>query len=136
MSQLLDTLVVVADGKSARLFSAESDLGELHELKKIANKNHASDHRGGAHEGGHHAEEKEFARDVSHAIDAALAGIRDIVLVAPPRLLGDLRGALSHGAEQKVRKTLHRDLVAEEVHALAKHLRKLLDDQHLESAHH
>ena len=135
-----DTFVVVADGQQARFYAAEADLSELRELRHLSNRHHGGEHRshkGGGHDAHHHPEEERFAREVGQEVDDAMRETtwRDLVLVAPPRFLGDLRDHLPQGASKRVRASIARDLTAETGNKLAKHLRDLLADQHLDAKH-
>lgn len=131
----VDTRVVVADGARARFFSTDAEMLELVELPEIANKNHSSHrhHSLGAPDSGHHAEERKFAAEIAAhlTVEANQHLFRDLVIVAPPHLLGDLREALPKQVATHVTATIPRDLVSDERHALAKHLRTLLAGKHL-----
>ncbi|MCB9666359.1 MAG: host attachment protein, partial [Alphaproteobacteria bacterium] len=58
-------------------------------------------------------------------------GFRDLVLVAPPHFLGDLRGALSGVVAGKVNATVAKELTDVPDHALSERLRAALADQPL-----
>ncbi|HMV65996.1 MAG TPA: host attachment protein [Myxococcota bacterium] len=135
-----DTLVVVADGAAARFLLAEVDLADLREVRKLTNHHHAGQHRhhgGSGHDSAHHHEESKFAQEIAHSIAEAMRGgdLRDLVLVAPPHMLGDLRSALSHEDGRKLRASVPRDLMGEDARHLSAHLVKLLSSANLESAH-
>ncbi|WP_374571531.1 host attachment protein [Phenylobacterium sp.] len=132
------TLVVVADGRNARVFEEARRDGPLHErdewLKDLPGykvgagtaPGRVYDRMGHAshgvtsetpHDKGEHAflvglvgELERIVRD--HAFD-------DLVLIAPPRALGVLREALPKGLERKLKETEPHDRVgatAEELH--------------------
>lgn len=134
----VDTRVVVADGARARFFSTDSQMMELTELPELGNGNHAAHrHHGlGAPDSGHHIEEHKFAQEISAHLttEANQHVFRDLVLVAPPRFLGELRDALSKQVATHVTATVPRDLVSAERHDLAKRLRALLADKPLVDA--
>lgn len=136
MTNMDDTWVAVADGGKARFFSTDASLEILTELDGLANKHHGGDHRkhGGV---GHDATEGKFAEEIADHLTAAAARrqYRDLVIVAPPHMLGDLRDALPATVASHVTATLARDLVAVEKHELSTRLRKLLADRHIEHAH-
>ena len=133
-----DTWVVVADGHRARIFKTDAEMLELVLVKEMKNKQHAAAHRSGDgnHDSAHDDEENRFAREVAHDLDQAQNGhlFRTVVLVAPPRFLGFLRGHLSAATTRRIGGTVAKDLAAEEVHALATHVRKLLANNHIEDA--
>jgi protein required for attachment to host cells len=131
----VDTMVVVADGSRARFFTTDAEMVELTELPSIANKQHAAHrHKGqGTADSGHHDEESRFAKEVAAhlAAEGGKKAFRDLVLVAPPHMLGDLRGALPKQVALQVTATVPKDLVGDERHTLAKHLRTLLTSKPL-----
>lgn len=136
-----DTLVVVADGAAARFLLAEADLADLREVRKLTNHHHAGEHRRhgqSGHDSAHHHEEAKFAHEIAQSISEALRaeGMKDLVLAAPPRMLGDLRDALSHESGRKLRAGIARDLVGEDARHLSAHLLKLLASADMGSAHH
>lgn len=126
----VDTLVVVADGSRARFFSTDAEMLELIELPTLTNKQH-SEHRhkaAGAADSGHHSEEGKFAVEIAThlASEGGKKAFRDLVLVAPPHMLGDLRNALPKQVALQVTATVPKDLVGDARNELAKHLRSLL----------
>jgi protein required for attachment to host cells len=133
-----DTWVLVADGHQARLFKTDAELMDLTAVKDWKNAHHAAEHRrGGSNpDSKHDAEEDGFARELANHLDHADRAneYRTLVLVSPPRFLGFVRNHLGTGTAARVGATLAKDIAGEEVHALAKHLRKLLADRHLEDA--
>ncbi len=75
----------------------------------------------------HELEKEHFAREIAEKINkAAESGeMKEIVIVAPPRVLGELRKELSHKAQSKVKGELDKDLthhpLPEIEKALARH---------------
>ena len=122
------TWVVVADAHGALLFTfadkaepwkltehlTESGLG-ADETADFAKK--ASEHKGALHGHGTSTEKETKERHLAHAIAHALErGLVDgslgaLALVAPPKLLGELRENLSRGLQSKVVAELHKDLM-------------------------
>lgn len=72
----------------------------------------------------HTQQEEEFLRSIMAKLDAALqAGqVKSIILVAPPRALGVLRQAYTHGLKQAVREEVQKDYVNMPVYEIEKHL--------------
>ncbi len=130
-----DTMVVVADGSRARFFTTDAEMVELVELPEMHNKQHTI-HRHkatGAGDSGHHSEEAKFATEIAThlGVQGGKHAFRDLVLVAPPHMLGDLRSALPKQVALQVTATVPKDLVGDERHTLAKHLRTLLTSKPL-----
>ena len=76
----------------------------------------------------HRFEKEKFAREMARVLDQANnAGAYDrLILVAPPKTLGDLRGALGSGARKKVTGELDKDLTQITLGELPEHLSALL----------
>ncbi len=132
---MIDTFVVVADGAHARFFATDAEMNELTEVGTLKNQHHAGAHRGGATAGvdsAHHTEEERFAGelagDVARRVNAN--EVRDVVLVAPVRFLGDLTADLPKAVARRVTATLGKDLTRIERHALARRLRTAFADEH------
>jgi protein required for attachment to host cells len=72
----------------------------------------------------HTQEEEAFLRSIVTKLDAALhAGqVKAIIIVAPPRALGVLRAAYTHGLKQAVRAEVQKDYVKLPVYEIEKHL--------------
>ena len=71
------------------------------------------------------AELQRFARHLAGELDAALAAGRfdDLVLVAGPRLLGELRDALPKRVAERVRQDIAKDLAGLTPSQMEEHLR-------------
>jgi protein required for attachment to host cells len=69
-----------------------------------------------------------FARELAALIDAGRSDnrFRDVVLVAEPRFLGLLRGALGGVSASRVSATVAKDLAHVEVRDLGRHLEPVL----------
>ena len=76
----------------------------------------------------HRFEKQQFAKSVAGMLDAeAGKGAFDrLVLVAPPRTLGDLRGALAAATRAKVTGEIDKDLTHLNDHDLPAHLEKVV----------
>jgi protein required for attachment to host cells len=132
---MLDTWVVVADGSGCRIFSSDASLAELSPVKTLKNKHHGSEHRGHSakgHDSAHHATESKFAADLGDEITRAVQShaVRDVLLVAPKRFLGDLLGALPKATAEHVTGRVPKDLTTIEPHQLAERLRAALAENH------
>lgn len=134
---MVDTWVVVADGSTARIFSTDAEMAELTEVKELSNKHHAPEHRRRDAGGGHHAEETRFAQDLAQLISAAVTAreVRDVVLVAPARFLGDLEGSMPRNALAHVTAKVGRDFTRYERHELGRRVKAALAGQTLDDAH-
>lgn len=103
------TLVVVADGRRARLLEQPRIGGPLHDRPEwLAGLKEHHEHDGPnhiVHSGDFHDRaEQAFLRDLARRIDDLNArhGFDQVILAAPPRALGHLRRALSTAVARKV----------------------------------
>jgi protein required for attachment to host cells len=73
-------------------------------------------------------EEKRFAHQLVHALERGLADnqLQHLVLVAPPRMLGLLRDALSRGVADRLRASIAKDWDHVTDHELPEHVRPLV----------
>ena len=81
------------------------ELAELTAVKQLKNKHHGGEHRGHSakgHDSEHHATETKFATEIGEEVTRAVQShaVRDIVLVAPKRFLGDLLDREPHEIAQ------------------------------------
>jgi protein required for attachment to host cells len=132
---MVDTWVVVADGSGCRIFSSDASLTKLVAVKELKNKHHGSEHRGHSakgHDSVHHATEAKFAGDIGDEITRAVQAheVRDVLLVAPKRFLGDLLGSLPKPTADHVTAKVPKDFTTVEPHALAQRLRDALAENH------
>lgn len=115
MKNANSTWVVVADARAARIFSFTDKNGEwkLHETvegdgsgdpaKTAGSVAKASEHKGALHGHGEivpkETQERRFAHTLSHVLERGYAdnAFSKVALVAPPKLLGELRENLSKG---------------------------------------
>lgn len=72
----------------------------------------------------HDQAEQEFLTRLAHHLDAAVTAgkAKSLVMIAPPRALGMLRPAYSHGLKDAIRVELDKDLVKVPVHEIEKRL--------------
>ncbi len=141
------TWILVGDGKRARILSNDGPgkglrprdgefSTELHPNREIV-----SDKPGRVQESAtsarhavtpridwHRFEKTKFARSMAKLLDeAAVKGSFDrLVLVAPPRTLGDLRAALGPHARERITAEIDKDLTHESLDRLAAHLGSML----------
>jgi protein required for attachment to host cells len=120
------TWIVVADAHGALLFSfaeksepwklvahLKADGSGANGTADFAPK--ASEHKGALHEHGasttKEVKEQRLAHNIAHALERGLVddAFDSLALVAPPKLLGELRENLSRGLQAKVVVELHRD---------------------------
>jgi len=137
------TWILVADGARARILENE---GPGTGLAPALNFNFAASHaptrdygadkpgRGQSPGGGHHAkppkvdwhcfEKHLFVKDVAKALEGALSdsAFDELVLVAPPKILGELRQALAEPVRSCVSGEVGKDLTHLTVHEMGEHL--------------
>lgn len=142
------TWVLVADGTRACVLANDGAGHGLHEAlpmdfvgTNLPTRSHITDRpgrtrnvktsRGGSHamcgpDDAHRLEKAVFAREVARRLDAyARAGAFDrLILVAPPRTLGDLRAALDPQTQRLVVDTIAKDLTRHRPAAVAAQLRR------------
>jgi protein required for attachment to host cells len=146
---MTETWVVVADAARARILRLERASGRLealaeerHDESRAKASELMADRPGrsldSSHAGGRHAmephtdpkavERQRFARQLAAELDrAAQAGrFQDLVLVAAPGMLGELRAALSDHVATRVRQEIGKDLAGLELPQLQAHLVPLL----------
>jgi protein required for attachment to host cells len=132
---MLDTWVVVADGGGCRIFSSDVSLTELSAVKELKNEFHGSEHRGHSakgHDSAHRDTESMFAAEVGSEITRAVDAheVRDILLVAPSRFLGDVLTSLPKATAERITGKVHKDLTSVAPHDLAPRLREALAENH------
>jgi protein required for attachment to host cells len=135
--------IVTAESSRARIFSAPSLQGALTELEGLTHpegRMHARDlvseqagrtndsfgirHNFGTDYDPKEHEAQHFAKEIATRLEEArVAGkFEELVLVAPPEFLGQLRAALSEVTRHKVVKSIHKNLVQADPEAIRKHL--------------
>lgn len=142
------TWILVADGARARIFKNEGP-GKGMQPAMDAEFRHATprtseigaDRPGRVHESAnstrhamenpvdwHRFEKEKFAREMARLLDQAClhGAFERLVLVAPPKTLGDLRSALGTGTRKKVTGEIDKDLTQIAPGELPTHLDKVL----------
>jgi protein required for attachment to host cells len=136
--------VLVGDGRRALFFKnhGDADLLDLRVVETRIDDNPATREQGtdapgrafasaGAHARSavenvdwHELEEERFARAMAERINAAAESgeLKEIVIVAPPRTLGEIRKDLSAKAQGKVIGELDKDLTKHPLHEIEKAL--------------
>ncbi len=127
MNPTAATWVLVADAKGARIFNFTEPNGDwkLQDTIKGDGSSHpdqtndfgtkASEHKGALHGHGENnpkeTQERRFAHTLAHVLERGLVNkaFSRLVLVAPPKLLGDLRENLSRGLQGAVVSEVHKD---------------------------
>jgi protein required for attachment to host cells len=140
MKDVTSTWVVVADARGARIFTFTDKNGEwtLHETIKGDGSGHpdqtagsrskASEHKGALHGHGEinpkETQERRFAHTLAHVLERGHASnaFARLALVAPPKLLGDLRENLSRGLQTASIAQIHKDYT----HCGVEELKRLL----------
>ena len=144
MSTTAETWIVVADGAGARVFEERRKLGPLTERPDLALTSQEDRHQAPAHAGsvvdrsgfGRHAPaiadpaaraEERFLVELAALVDkAALANsFARLVIVAPPRALGVLRGALSPATARRIEACDPHERRHEDAKTLQARLRRL-----------
>jgi protein required for attachment to host cells len=142
------TYVLIADGVRARLFVVESGTAGLkpalgRELigTNLPSREIGSDRPGrsvGSAGSGRHAmepptdphrhAERAFAQEVAAVLEDARRrnDFQHLVVVAPPKALGDLRAEFSDALRDRVTAELHKDLTKVPIHDLPSHLAEVL----------
>ena len=141
------TWIIVADGTRARILANDGPGSGLHDA---LNADFVSDNRksrdivsdrpgrskGGA--GGRHAmepkvdshqyEKQQFAKEVANHINDACqrSEFASLILVAPPKTLGELRNALDKSALSKISAELDKDLTKVAIHELPRHINNII----------
>ena len=144
MKDVTSTWVVVADARAARIFSFTDKNGEwtLQETIKGDGSGHpdqtahsgskASEHKGALHGHGEQnpkeTQERRFAHTLAHVLERghATKAFTKLALVAPPKLLGELRENLSRGLQTASVAELHKDYTKFGVDELMRLLRSEL----------
>ena len=140
MTESTRTWVVVGDASGAQVFAyvdkadaweplqhVKADGTGADETRDFGPK--ASEHKGALHGHGHvtpkETKERHLAHAVCHALERGLAdhAFHQLVLVAPPKFLGELRENLSRGLKEKVVTEVHKDYAHLPVRDLAELLR-------------
>jgi protein required for attachment to host cells len=141
-----DTWIVVADGARARILLHRLGTGLAPAIDRdlvatrLTNRDLESDRPGRSTSrvnrmrhgmtpsvDSHRLAQIELARAIAAELEAARTqGLQRVVLVAPPRALGDLREACSDGVRGVVVNEVAKDLTHLAIHDLAKRLDELL----------
>jgi protein required for attachment to host cells len=126
--------IVVGDGGEARIFAGDELLKDLrlvdklHHVQGIITHGETPPVADGdewTHEAQREAEER-FARAVAKVVGDGdnHHSFDRLILIAPPKFLGHLRGALSRPTERKVVASIHHDWVKMNLHDLSAAIRK------------
>ena len=144
MTDATPTWVVVADARAARIFRFTDKNGEwtLHDTIMGDGSGHpdqpahsgskASEHKGALHGHGEQnpkeTQERRFAHTLAHVLERGHASnaFAKLALVAPPKLLGELRENLSRGLQTASVAEIHKDYTHSGVEELMRLLRSEL----------
>ncbi len=140
------TWILVADGAKARILARHGGHGPLEPASnlcfaeaeaRLPTRDIGTDRPGRVHESAnaarhameprvdwHRFAKEQFARDIATALEAAAKDklYEELILVAPPRTLGDLRQALGQHAKALVTGEIAKDLTNLPDHELPAHL--------------
>lgn len=121
------TYVLVADGKASKLYKSEVELLAGLQLLRERDNPHSSAGHGfhGEKDSQHrHAEEK-FAQELCAELhsDHVAGKFSELMIAAPPQLLGSLRSHLSHDCQKVLSKTVDKDLLRSGLRDLREHFR-------------
>jgi len=135
--------VVVCDGAKALVLENTGDAKfpnlktrEVYQQKDLATHELGADRPGRTHSSVGHAgsavaqtdwhdqAEQTFLRELAQRLDVAVATgkVKSLIVAAPPRALGMLREAYSHGLRAAIRSEIDKDFVKLPVHEIEKHL--------------
>ena len=142
------TYVLIADGARARLFVTQKGIEGLRPAldqefigTNLPSREIGSDRPGRSFSSagsGRHAmepptdphryEERAFIRDVAGIIEQALqrGEFQHLIVVAPPKAMGDLRAEFSAELRKRVTAEVAKDLTKVPIHDLAKHLQDVI----------
>lgn len=145
------TWVLVADAHRARLFKRDPKSGSLERAldeELIAemrpSRDIASDRPGRSFDRGgegRHAMEpstdpathakQSFASDVADILESERTknSFEELIIVAPPSFLGDLRSAMSDSLHKLVQEEFQKDISKEKVHELKEHITRLMESR-------
>jgi protein required for attachment to host cells len=125
--------VLVGDAAGAKVYESDALLEELKLVDEIGVGHDlpgAGRHANEAHHDPHVINEEKFARAVAKVVNDADGkhSFERLIVVAPPRFLGDFRAALSHNAGRRVVASIHHDWTKLGLRDLASQVRKNLPD--------
>jgi protein required for attachment to host cells len=143
---LKNTWILIADGSRAHLYSLSQDKQQVHPIEGWDNKGGRStpsamaepDHNTGKHGKGSEAvhgtseadakrhSQQIFARELAEALKERHADFDELVIVASPKVLGDLRKDLDTEVQRKIVIEIDKDLTHVTAHDLPSHLEKLM----------
>jgi len=140
MSESTQTWVMVADAHGANVFAYVQKTDPWQPIQYLKEDGtgapetgnfgpKASEHKGALHGHGSNSpketQERRLAHAIAHALERGMAdhAFRALVLVAPPKLLGELRENLSRGLQAKIVAEIHKDYAHLPVGEIAELLR-------------
>ena len=143
------TWIVTADGAKARFFRYEGPNNPLYQFKCMDHVNKPSRElmdtkrgrvfKGDANSGGtrraamerptdpHEHEKHVFAHEVADFLNQAIHDVDRLILIAAPKVLGDLRQCLNHEVQEKLTDELDKDLTNLPLDELPSHLDGVLN---------
>lgn len=116
--------ILLADGDSARVVTPSAREGQFHTVEAFQSAGTSAQHGGSSRVAPHEQAKQRYAAGLAEALDRQVNAYSQLVLVAPPHTLHDLREALGKQAAAKVVGTLNKDLVKLNDHDVSAHLAK------------
>lgn len=124
--------ILVCDAAGAKIYEGDALLEELTLVEEVSTESLATPGPEAveAEQDPHRIDEDRLARTVAEVLNAGAEQhlFERLILVAPARLLGNLRMVLSPDAERRVVASVHHDWTKVPLHALAPQVRAHLSD--------
>jgi protein required for attachment to host cells len=150
----MTTWIVVADGSQAHILACQDSAYHLQEIQRLVSGNGTRQSRemGSDKPGRYHAGQQNhraamepptdpqryakysFARDIAHYLWEHQQAFHSLILVAPPKTLGDLRDVLDHQLETRIIGTMDKDLTHMPLPDLPKRLKEFFQP-HTDNVH-
>ncbi len=116
--------ILLADGDNARVVTPSAREGQFHTVESFQHAGTTAQHGTSSRVDPHAQAKQRYAASLAEALDRQASSYTQLVLVAPPHTLHDLREALGKQAAAKVVDSLNKDLVKLNDHDVSAHLAK------------
>ncbi len=116
--------ILLADGDNARVVTPSAREGQFHTVESFQHAGNIAQHGAASRLDPHAQAKQHYAASLAEALDRQVGAYTQLVLVAPPHTLHDLREALGKPAAAKVVDSLNKDLVKLNDHDVSAHLAK------------
>lgn len=116
--------ILLADGEHARVVEPVAREGQFHTVLTLAGPGTQAQHGGASRGTPQAAAKKHYAETIAHELDrhAQAHAYDQLVVVAPPAALHDLREALGKPASSRLVGSVNKDLVKLNDHDVSPHL--------------